>query len=203
MGTLYGFRLPDLSLLASYRKTLPLVLSLSSSRVSASVSSRFLFFSLESSWARMYEWMCSMHRSMSYVTLLAQVYDKNETLRQAKHNYWQVLFVVGIFFGSLLSYFMTNSLYGSRYSTYTRMASYFALITVELPMLPSLVGGILLLMGSKMMRGCTRYDFGRFVDLSSAQGLSGMPLMCFPSMIATCFIFVGGISTCLLTKYFA
>ena len=122
-----------------------------------------------------------MGTSMSYVTLLAQVYDKNETLRQAKHNYWQVLFVVGIFFGSLLSYFMTNSLYGSRYSTYT-----------QLPMLPSLMGGILLLMGSKMMRGCT-----------SAQGLSGMPLMCFPSMIATCFIFVGGIATCLLTKYFA
>ncbi|KAK8793422.1 hypothetical protein WA158_004781 [Blastocystis sp. Blastoise] len=116
--------------------------------------------------------------SASFMTILAQLYDKTPSLKSMKTNYWQVVLVFGIFLGSFLSYYLTYSIYGSHY-----------LSAPSLSPLYSFIGGILLLIGAKMMRACT-----------SGQGLSGMPLMCFPSMIATCFIFVGGITSSLLLK---
>ena len=117
--------------------------------------------------------------SMSYVTLLAQVYTKHDELKNNKNNWWQVLVCAGSIIGSYVSSF----LYYQRWNVFDRT------IQGASPV-KAVVGGILLLLGAKIMRGCT-----------SGHGLSGMPLMSIPSIVATMSIFAGAIATGVVLKF--
>lgn len=117
--------------------------------------------------------------SMSYVTLLAQVYDKHPELKNNKQNWWQVC-VVG---GSILGSYVSSFLYFNRLNVYDSSVQ-------GVSPLKAFIGGTLLLIGAKTMHGCT-----------SGHGLSGMPLMSIPSIVATICIFAGGITTGILFKF--
>ena len=116
--------------------------------------------------------------SMSYVTLLAQVYQGHAELQANKNNWWQVFMVVGSIAGSYLSSFL-----------YVGSPNVFDASVQGAHPLLAFVGGILLLLGAKTMRACT-----------SGHGLSGMALLCIPSIVATCCIFAGGIATGVLVN---
>lgn len=116
--------------------------------------------------------------SISYMTLLSQVYDKSAELKCHKHNWWQVWLVGGSVAGSYLS----SYLYMGSWNVYN------ASVQGAKP-LWGFIGGVLLLLGAKTMRACT-----------SGHGLSGMPLMAIPSIVATCCIFAGGIATGILVN---
>ena len=118
--------------------------------------------------------------SMSYVTLLSQVYQGHVELQANKNNWWQVFMVVGSIVGSYISSFLTMGSFNV-FDPAVQGAS---------PLL-AFVGGILLLLGAKTMRACT-----------SGHGLSGMALLCIPSIVATCCIFAGGIATGVLVNRF-
>ena len=118
--------------------------------------------------------------SMSYVALLSQVYQGHAELQANKNNLWQVFMVTGSIVGSYLSSFL-----------YTGSPNVFDSSIQGASPLLAFVGGILLLLGAKIMRACT-----------SGHGLSGMALLCIPSIVATCCIFAGGIVTGMLANRF-
>ena len=110
---------------------------------------------------------------MSYMTLLAQVYDNHIELKNNKNNWWQVFMIAGSILGSYISsllYFNRANVYDSSIHGVSPIMAF--------------SGGVLLLLGAKIMRACT-----------SGHGLSGMALMSIPSIVATMSIFAGGILT--------
>ena len=117
--------------------------------------------------------------SMSYITLLAQVYDHHSELKNNKKNYWQLVMVIGSILGS----------YVASYLYYGQMNVYDSTIQGIAP-IKAFIGGILLLLGAKTMRACT-----------SGHGLSGMALMSIPSIVATMCIFAGGILTGVISLF--
>lgn len=113
------------------------------------------------------------------MTLLAQIYDKHAELKSNKNNWWQVMFGLGSIIGS----------YVSSYLYYNSFNVYDSSVLGVSPM-KAILGGVLLLLGSKTMRACT-----------SGHGLSGMALMSIPSIVATMSIFAGGILTGIIVSF--
>lgn len=89
-------------------------------------------------------------------------------------NWWQVLLVIGVTGGSVMSAGLSSSI-GT-------------VSGVSIP--DALVGGVLMLWGSRFASGCT-----------SGHGISGMGLFAWLSFLAVPSIFAGGISTAFLMKY--
>lgn len=89
-------------------------------------------------------------------------------------NWWQVLLVIGVTGGAVMSAGLSSSI-GE-------------VSGVSVP--DALVGGVLMLWGSRFASGCT-----------SGHGISGMGLFAWLSFIAVPSIFAGGISTAFLMKY--
>lgn len=119
--------------------------------------------------------------STSYMTLLAQVYDNHPELKNNKKNWWQVFVVTGSVLGS----------YVASYLYYNNLNVFNSSIQSVSP-IQCFIGGVLLLLGAKIMHGCT-----------SGHGLSGMALMSIPSIVATMSIFAGGILTGVIFKLFS
>lgn len=89
-------------------------------------------------------------------------------------NWWQVLLVIGVTGGAVMSAGLSSSI-GT-------------VSGVSIP--DALVGGVLMLWGSRFASGCT-----------SGHGISGMGLFAWLSFLAVPSIFAGGISTAFLMKY--
>lgn len=90
--------------------------------------------------------------SSQYITLIAQIYDKDmyfSTMKNGWNNFWQVYFIILKFF-----FIMGGGLGGYIYHKIT--PSVFN-ISTNVDNIGAFLGGFLLLFGSRMARGCPRY----------------------------------------------
>mmetsp|Transcript_42376 Transcript_42376/g.106919 ORF Transcript_42376/g.106919 Transcript_42376/m.106919 type:complete len:311 (+) Transcript_42376:140-1072(+) len=124
--------------------------------------------------------------SSSYVTCVANTVcaaapnsdlAKNQYLQRKKHGYWQVGLVGGVMAGAFLSSHLSGS-----------FASASAL--AQSPLL-SLLGGFLIVGGSRLADGCT-----------SGHGISGMSSLALTSFVAVPAMFAAGIATSFIRSTF-
>lgn len=105
---------------------------------------------------------------------LRKMFPYLDKCRSGLENWWQVLLVIGVTGGAVMSAGLSSSI--------GKVSG------VSVP--DALVGGILMLWGSRFASGCT-----------SGHGISGMGLFAWLSFLAVPSIFAGGISTAFLMKY--
>ena len=117
--------------------------------------------------------------SASYMAICGNIYPVGDEMGESKTNLWQVFLCFGSILGSYLSSFVFSDMDKAQ-----------AIAVQGAAPLTAFIGGVLLLLGAKMMHGCT-----------SGHGLSGMALLAIPSIVATCCIFVGGITTGVLLNH--
>ena len=116
--------------------------------------------------------------SGSYMTICANVYSCCDEMEASKHNWWQVFLCAG----SVLGSYIASYCYAGKANV--------AISSIQgASPLAAFVGGVLLLLGAKIMHAYT-----------SGHGLSGMALMAIPSIVSTCCIFIGGIATGMLVN---
>ena len=117
--------------------------------------------------------------SASYMAICGNVHPVGDEMKESRNNLWQVFLGSGAILGSFLASFV--------FSDVDKVQT---LAVQGAAPLTAFIGGVLLLLGAKMMHGCT-----------SGHGLSGMALLAIPSMVATCCIFIGGIVTGVLLNH--
>ena len=117
--------------------------------------------------------------SASYMAICGNVHPVGDEMKESRTNLWQVFLGSGAILGSFLASFVFSDVDKAQ-----------TLAVQGAAPLTAFIGGVLLLLGAKMMHGCT-----------SGHGLSGMALLVIPSMVATCCIFIGGIVTGVLLNH--
>lgn len=119
-------------------------------------------------------------RSSSYITLISQFYSGNDyfnKFRSGWNNWWQVLFMVCSLFGGYLSYDLIENKPSSWLNHNFASPGF------------GLVGGFLLLFGSRLGRGC-----------ASGNGISGIGLLSTYGFLFTFSMFACAILTCMICR---